>query len=177
MLKNGDSRTKLMVATAVVQSKLQYLMPLWGGAPDYLLQALQVQQLKAARLVWGYDSFYWSTEKLLNKCNWLSVKQQVYYSTCVLAHSIIRASSPYHIYSGLVHNRAQYNTRAAAAKGELVRYHTWEAYTGHSSLSLGSFRYRAQRCYSSLPVAVRTGSLASVKAKIKKHVKQTVPVR
>ena len=177
MLQNGDSRTKLIVATAVVQSKLQYLMPLWGGAPDYLLQALQVQQLKAARLVWGYDSFYWSTEKLLNKCNWLSVKQQVYYSTCVLAHSIIRAASPYHIYSGLVHNRAPYNTRAAAAEGELVRYHTWEAYTGHSSLTLGSFRCRAQRCYSSLPVAVRTGSLVSVKAKIKKHVKQNVLVR
>ena len=61
LLQNGDSKTKLMVATAVIQSKLQYLMPLWGGAPDYLLHELQVQQLKAARLVWGYGSFYWST--------------------------------------------------------------------------------------------------------------------
>ena len=83
--------------------------------------------------MWGYGSFYWSTEKLLNKCNWLSVKQQVFYSTCVLAHSIVTTASPYHIYSGLLHNRAPYQTRAAAADGQVLRYHTWEAYTGHSS--------------------------------------------
>jgi hypothetical protein len=177
MLQSGDTKMKLMDATAVFQSKLQYLMPLWGGAPDYLLRALQVQQLKAARLVWGYNSFYWSTEKLLSKCNWLSVKQQVFYSTCVLAHSIITTKAPYHIYTGLVHTTAHYHTRAAAAEGQGLRYHTWEAYGGHTSLTLASFKCRAQRFYSSLPVAVRTGSMASVKVKIKKHVKETVPLR
>jgi hypothetical protein len=177
MLQNGSTKTKLMVATAVFQSKLQYLMPLWGGAPDYLLRALQVQQLRAARLVWGYSSYYWSTEKLLHKCNWLSVKQQIFYSTCVLAHSCITTAAPYHIYTGLVHTRAQYNTRAAAAKGPVPRYHTWEAYEGHSSLTLGSFRCRAQRFYSSLPAAVTTGSMAAVKFKLKKHVKEAVPLR
>ena len=127
--------------------------------------------------MWGYNSYYLSTEKLLNICNWMSVKQQIFYSTCVLAHSIITTASPYHIYSGLVHNGGHYHTRAAAAEGQVVRYHTWEAYGGHSSLTLGSFRCRAQRFHSSLPVAVRTGTLAAVKAKIKKHVKETVPVR
>ena len=166
-----------MVATSILQSKLQYLMPLWGGAPEYLLRALQVQQLRAARLVWGYKSFYWSTEKLLSKCNWLSVKQQVFYSTCVLAHSIITTGAPYHIYTGLVHNRAHYQTRAAEAEGQVPRYHTWEAYGGHSSLTLGSFKCRAQRFYASLPVAVRTGSIAAVKVKLKKHVKDTVSIR
>ena len=177
MLSNGDSKTRLMVASAVIQSKLQYLMPLWGGAPDYLLNALQVQQLKAARLVWGYQSYYWSTEKLLNKCNWLYIKQQEFYSTTVLAHSIITRSSPYHIYTGLVHSRPLYNTRAAEAADDVTRYHTWEAYGGHSGLVLGSFKCRAQRYYSSLPVAVRTGSMAAVKVKLKKHAKENVPVR
>ena len=66
-----------------------------------------------------------------------------------------------------MHNRAQYNTRAAAAKGPVPRYHTWEAYEGHSSLTLGSFRCRGQRFYSSLPAAVTTGSMAAVKFKLK----------
>ena len=48
---NADFRTKLTVATGIIQSKLQYLMPLWIGAPDYLVKALQVQQLNAARTV------------------------------------------------------------------------------------------------------------------------------
>ena len=117
------------------------------------------------------------TEKLLSKCNWLSVKQQVFYSTCVLAHSIITTGAPYHIYTGLVHNRAHYHTRAAEAEGQVPRYHTWEAYGGHSSLTLGSFKCRAQRFYASLPVAVRTGSIAAVKVKLKKHVKDTVSLR
>ena len=152
-------------------------MPLWGGAPEYLLHALQVQQLKAARLVWGYESYYWSTEKLLTKCNWLSIKQQIFYSTSVLAHSIITTRTPYHIYTGLVHQGPQYNTRAAAERDQSTRYHTLEAYGGHSSLVLGSFRCRAQRYYSSLPVSVRTGTIAAVKAKLRKYVKDNIPVR
>ena len=76
LLRGADVKTRLMVATATVQSKLQYLMPLWGGAPGYLMKTLQTQQLNAARIVWGYTSFFWSTEKLLGKCGWKSVKQQ-----------------------------------------------------------------------------------------------------
>ena len=177
MLVNGDSKTRLMVVSAVIQSKLQYLMPLWGGAPDYLLHALQVQQLKAARLVWGYESYYWSAEKLLSRCHWLSIKQQIFYSTSVLAHSIITTRTPYHIYTGLVHQGPQYYTRAATERDQFTRHHTWEAYGGHSSLVLGSFRCRAQRYYSSLPVSVRTGTIAAVKAKLRKYVKDNIPVR
>ena len=36
LLHCADVRTRLMVATATIQSKLQYLMPLWGGAPGYV---------------------------------------------------------------------------------------------------------------------------------------------
>ena len=64
-LQQADFKSKLTVATAVIQSKIQYLLPLYGGAPEYLVSALQVQQLKAARFVCGFSSFYWSREKLL----------------------------------------------------------------------------------------------------------------
>ena len=52
-LKQADFRSKLAVATGIIQSKIQYLLPLYGGAPDYLKKAIQVQQLKAARFVCG----------------------------------------------------------------------------------------------------------------------------
>ena len=67
-LKNADFKSKLAVATGIIQSKIQYLLPLYGGAPKYLLEAVQVQQLKAARFVCGYGSYYWSTTKLLKTC-------------------------------------------------------------------------------------------------------------
>ena len=116
-LNQGDFQTKLAVATGIIQSKIQYLLPLYGGAPDYLIRAVQVQQLKAARFVCGYRSFYWSTQKLLQKCGWLSVKQQEFYSTCLLAHKISTTSLPRNLHAAIVQPYTVH-TRAAA-RGEI----------------------------------------------------------
>ena len=109
LLHCGDVKTRLMVATATVQSKLQYLMPLWGGAPGYLPRALQTQQLNAARVVWGYSSYFGSTERLLKKCGWKSVRQQEYHATAMLTHLIIQEKGPMNIRPGLVSDW-HYNT-------------------------------------------------------------------
>ena len=98
-LKNGDFKSKITVATGIIQSKIQYLLPLYGGAPKYLLEAIQVQQLKAARFVCGYGSYYWSTTKLLKTCGWLSVKQQEFYSTTLLAHKIATTQRPLNLHA------------------------------------------------------------------------------
>ena len=39
-LKQADFKSKLQVATGIIQSKIQYLLPLFGGAPEYLLNEL-----------------------------------------------------------------------------------------------------------------------------------------
>ena len=75
--KNADFSAKLKIANGIVISKLTYLITLWGGAQEYLLSALQVQQLAAARVVCGFESKFWSKRKLLNKTGWLSVRQLV----------------------------------------------------------------------------------------------------
>ena len=49
-------KTRKIVAGGLVQSKLQYLLPLFGAAPDYLMKGLQVQQMAAARAVIGQRS-------------------------------------------------------------------------------------------------------------------------
>ena len=59
--KNASFHTKLMVANGVFMSKMVYLITLWGsGAQQYLLRALQVQKLAAARVVCGVESLRWS---------------------------------------------------------------------------------------------------------------------
>ena len=77
------------------------------------MKVVQVQQLKAARFVCGYMSYFWSTKQLLQKCGWLSVKQQEFYSTTLLAHKIVISSLPRNISADMVvpHGRS---TRAAA---------------------------------------------------------------
>ena len=54
--QNGSFKTKLKVANGIIMSKLSYLITVWGGAQEYLLDALQVQQLSAARVVCGFNS-------------------------------------------------------------------------------------------------------------------------
>ena len=73
--KNANFRTRLMLAGRLVQSKLNYLVPLFGGAPDYLIHGLHVQQLTAARAIIGHKCYMWSTQKILDRVEWLSVKQ------------------------------------------------------------------------------------------------------
>ena len=48
-LKQADFKSKLQVATGIIQSKIHYLLPLFEGGLESLLNATQVQQLKAAR--------------------------------------------------------------------------------------------------------------------------------
>ena len=71
-------------------SKLTYLITLWGGAQQYLLSALQVQQLAAGRAVCGFGCWGWSRKKLLDKVGWLSVKQLVFFHTALQAHKTNR---------------------------------------------------------------------------------------
>ena len=49
-------KTRLMLANGAFHSKLVYLITLWGGAQGYLINALQIQQLRAARTVCGIQS-------------------------------------------------------------------------------------------------------------------------
>ena len=86
------------------------------AAPDYLLRALQVQQLKETRVVCGYSSYYWSTEKLLQTFGWLSVKQQEFYWTTLLARNIVTSSLRHNLWVDMV----QPHTVRTAAEGQIT---------------------------------------------------------
>ena len=51
-----------------------------------------------------------------------------------------------------------------------------ENFRGESSLVQASFKHRAVHCYNAVPTSVRTGSLATVKKKLRKWVKLNVPI-
>ena len=166
--KNADFETKLSVANGIVQSKLQYLMPLWMGAPDYLVNTMQVQQLNAARVVCGYQSFYWSREKLLNKCGWLSIKQQMVVSTVTLAHNIITTGVPRNIYANLI-SEFPYQTRQKTNKD--IRL---DGNRSHQSEK--TFKNRARVHYNQIPAEIRQMEMKGFKTQVKKWVKTKVPI-
>ena len=58
---NSTFNTRLMVANGVIMSKVVYLITVWGGAQQYLVKALQVQQRTAARTVCGFYCRGWTS--------------------------------------------------------------------------------------------------------------------
>ena len=172
--KNESYETRLMVATGLVQSKLSYLLPLYGAAPDYLLRCLQVQQLAAARVVLGYGSYWWSTTRILDAVGWLSVKQMHAQSVILLAHKVICTGVPRAIKSGL-NTAFQHNTRRA--KQGQIRFGENIRGRGRTALTNRTFRYQASILYNQIPPQLRTLKPDGLKKPLKKWIKQNIPIR
>ena len=155
-----------MVANGAVLSKLVYLITVWGGATRYLLKALQVQQLNAARVVCGHQAVRWSRRQLLKKVGWLSVRQLVFFHTFLQAHKTLTTGVPLPLHAAL-NTDQPYRTRSVARGNIKLRQ-------GYKSTN--TFKYRAEQAYNSVPVDVKTGSLNTVKRKCKKWVLENIPL-
>ena len=67
-------KTRKMIANGIFMSKIIYLIQLWCGAPQYLLNFLQKLQNRAARLV-AKKNVFTPIKILRQQCGWLSIKQ------------------------------------------------------------------------------------------------------
>ena len=147
--KNATFNTRLMVANGAVMSRLVYMISVWGGAQKYLLRALQVQQLNAARTVCGFLSRFWSKRKLLSRVGWLSVRQLIFFHTVLQAHKIITSGKPAGILESI---STQHPYRTRNATNGRIRY--GEHFSGESSLTEASFKHRAVHWYNEVPASV-----------------------
>ena len=163
--KNADFSTKLKIANGIVISKLTYLITVWGGAQEYLLSALQVQQLAAARIVCGFESKFWSKRKLLNKTGWLSVRQLVFYHTVLQTCKTMRTKVPKPLFQSLS-STFPYRTRSADT-GQIRQ---------SQDFNQKSFKFRARQFHNRVPSEVRTGSIETVKKNLKQWVKSNIPI-
>jgi hypothetical protein len=126
-----------MIANGIIMSKLVYLITLWGGAQQYLMNALQVQQLVAARPVCGVGCWRWSKRKLLDKVGWLSVRQLVFFHTVLQAHKTLKSGVPKPLHQAL---SGQYPYQTRRATSGMIRQ-------GEEYKAQSSFRYRATQCF------------------------------
>ena len=163
MSRNTNFDTRLMVANGAVQSKLVYLITLWGGAPQYLLRALQ--QLTAARTVCGVRSNRWSTERLLRGVGWMSVRQLIEFHTVLQTHKTLISGLPRPLYASL---QSDYPYRTRNATIGNIRF-------GRNILP-NTFRYRAMISYNAVPGEIKTGSISTMKKKLKRWIMKNIPL-
>ena len=108
--KDASFKTRKMIANGIFMSKPIYLMPVWMGCEDYLVNALQVNMNKVARLVTKLDIFT-PTSVLLHQCVWMSVKQLMAYHSIVLLHKTLKNQTPSYLFQKISSRSEQYNTR------------------------------------------------------------------
>ena len=161
--RNAKFQTRLALANGAFHSKLVYLINLWGGAQQYLLRALQRQQLIAARMVCGSQSVRWSRSKVLKTTGWLSVKQLIEFHLILQAHKTLVSGKP-KILNDEISTAYPYETRGATSGHIRLR----------NSTSQKTFKYRAMVAYNSVPERVKSGSTSSFKRKLKQWVRENV---
>ena len=113
--KVASFRAKLNIANGIIMCKILYLLPLYGGCPDYLLSAIQKNETEAMRQVTGKrwvvpGRQFVSTAQLLKECGWLSVRQLSVYTTVLSVHKTIVHKIPEVLYEHLDSGR-RYETR------------------------------------------------------------------
>ena len=131
-------------------------------AEGYLVGALKILQNRAARCVTKLG-WYTSSRQLLKQCNWLSIKQLIFYQTVLQVHRVVKSGSPLYLSDRLVTDHL-YNTRQAA--GGCVRW--LGENSGELSMLQGSFLGRASKMYNEIPVKIRNrASLPTFKKELK----------
>ena len=88
------------------------------------------------------------TAELLSQCGWLSVHQLVVYHSVTLVYKTIKNESPKYLFS-MFSAKYSYNTKQAS-RGAIK--HTRDL---DLELTADSFRWRAAKAYSELPLDVR----------------------
>ena len=138
-----------MIANGIFCSKLIFQISLWGGTEEYLLNALQIVQNKAARFVTRRDKFTPVVE-LLRQCGWLSIRQLVFYHSVITIYKTLQTSFPKYIHSKLS-MEFPYNTRLA--QSESVRM--GPDFQSKLEITEKSFMNRATVSFNRLPAELR----------------------
>ena len=165
--KHSSFKTRLMVANAVFNSILIYMISVWGGSEKFVIRALQVMQNKVARCVTRLGWFT-PTNQLLLQCNWLSVRQLATYHTALQVFKARRDHKPEYMHRKFS-KPFPYNTRAAA--GDNIRMLQDEEY----SFSSQSFMVRGSKIWNSLPAELRVmDKVDRFKKGLKQWIRDTV---
>ena len=163
--RNANFKTRLMVANACFLSIITYMVAVWGGTEGYVIRAVQVMQNKAARTVTKL-SWFTPTRTLLLQCNWLSIKQLIFFHTALQVWRVLESKCPVYIHSNM-----QLSATRSAAQGNL------RVPPVESSLAGKSFMVRSASVWNTVPPDIRSiKTIHTFKKKLKQWVKLNIEI-
>ena len=154
--KMASFKTRLSICSALIMSKILYMLPLYCGAPAYMMKALQKKQTEGLGIVTKRKWKYWgqslvSTAELLKQCNYMSVKQMAFYYSVAAVHKLLVNKQPEYLHQVVCE---------ALASGTKHRYPTSAAgkqpvKPAKLMMANTSFRWRASADYANLPLDLK----------------------
>ena len=164
---HASFKTRLAATNAVFMSTLTYLLPVWGGCESYLVKSIQTLQNKAARQVTRL-SRYTSVRRLLSQCNWLSIKQLIFYQSSLTVYRTVKSGVPLYLSKHLITNHPL-DTRLGRS-GSIRLTGKW------GDLVEKSFLRRAAHYYNEIPQDIReSNTIDTFKKKVKTWIKTNIP--
>ena len=147
-------RTRNNLARGLILSRLNYLMPLWGGASDTLINKVQILLNTTARWVSGCGRRT-RVSKLMETVGWYNIREQIQISTALQSWKVVHWDRPLRI-----------RDRWTVSEDRLITLPG-----PRLQLSMGCFRWRAASQWNHLPSRLRDeNSISSFKRMLKRHV-------
>ena len=170
MVSYGVSfKTRKMLANSLIISRLIYVIQLWGGTSEFLLNILQVIQNSAARTVTRRG---WFTPQLilLRETGWLSVRQLAAYHNMVMVFKMKNTGKPV-CFQEIVKKPFPYETRQATGNGIV------ENQCISRDITKKAFVNKSTKMWNSLPPQIcQESSSNKFKSKVKIWIRENHPM-
>ena len=162
-----DLNTSVLLANALVSSRLDYYNSLFLSLTDFELRRLQLVQNSLCRVVIRSSKSSHITPQL-KKLHWLPVKYRVQFKIGLITYKILNQGQPVYLRELIHPDTSSRNTRRSTPKLKFLQTPTFV----HKSIKhfSNSFGHYAPALWNSFPFHVRnSASVASFRKHLKTH--------
>ena len=163
--RNASFLTRLMVGNSCFMSMIVYMVAVWGGTEAYIIKAVQLMQNRAARTI---TKLGWFTpiKTLLEQCNWLSIKQLIFYHTALQVWKVKASECPVYI-----NNKFKPSNTRSSNQGTLL------VPAVEKATSSKSFIVRSASTWNHLPQDIKNiKNLSTFKVNLKAWTKENISI-
>merc|ERR1712240_340878 len=161
--KYTNFRTSKIIITSIILNVFKYAAPLMINTDVRSLQKINTLLLKCTRPILGFDSYKWSTNKIMSKINWSTYYHILIYESIMLIHKSVFEGTPQTIMDLITFslNRTK-NIRS-------IRKPLMKEQTNSSKLQQ-TVMFKSVYLYNLFPGQLRT----YIPKKLKKHLKEFI---
>ena len=153
-------KLRKQITGGIFNSVLSYCLPVFGGCDKFEMEALQIMQNRAARLV-THSHSRTSRQVMFSQVGWMTVNQQVFYFSALSTFRIRQSKEPEYLSS--IMNRDNRAGRIIVPNTDLT-------------LAKNSYCFRASSQWNSLPEHIRNCKKISLfKSQLRKWILGNVP--